>query len=155
MQAFPGTRADYDAAQMKARRREQKHRISKGIRSTLRTIEGVTTEWRAAAATGLKEIILLSDYSLGYRPSKTLQSSDGLYILNEVKMFVEEACEVVGHAAWARQCHNMFSGNGGSATSGTSDLDSDTSEDEDEFRLPPQREGYHQTWYLGSDMNDL
>lgn len=98
---------------------------------------------------------MLSDYSLGYRPSKTLQSSDGLYVMGEVKMFVEEACEAVGQAAWDRQCHNMFSGNARSATSGSNELDSDTSEDEDEFRLPPQPEGYHQTWYLGSDMNDL
>ncbi|KAK6219350.1 hypothetical protein LQW54_002338 [Pestalotiopsis sp. IQ-011] len=140
---------------MKARKREQKYRISKGIKSTLRTVEGVTAEWRVAAAAGLREIVILSDYSLGYRPSKTLQSIDGLYMMNEVKMFVEEACEVVGQAAWDRHCHNRFSGNAGSATSGSDELDSDTSEDEDEFRLPPQREGYHQTWYLGSDMNDL
>ncbi|KAF3011743.1 hypothetical protein E8E14_010775 [Neopestalotiopsis sp. 37M] len=156
LQTFPAARAEYDAILLKHEKRKQREFIYQTIESSLDMTEGVTSPWREAAATALKEIILFSDYSLGFKPANNIKSSDGLYKEDEVKEFVEQGCEVVGEAAWERQCRVEHMGNDPEAESRKLRMDeADLEFSEDEVFIPKYREGYYQNHNSDCDLNYL
>ncbi|ETS77251.1 hypothetical protein PFICI_11125 [Pestalotiopsis fici W106-1] len=154
-QKFPATKAEYDASLLRNKKRKQRDFISRTIESSLDMVKGVTSAWRKAASAALKEIILFSDYSLGFRPLEDLKLSNGLYKEDEVKMFIEQALEVVGEVAWERQCCNDHMGDISQAQQRTRIEEEDLawSEGEDEIFMPKYREGYYQNHASDCDLN--
>lgn len=160
---FPKTRIDYNEVFLRAKKRQQRDITKRLIRPTVRPSHNTSSLWCNVAAQGLKQIVFNSDYSLGFAPTRVLQSRDGLYDEEEVETFIKEAWEAVGDVAWRRHC-KFDSKLDTSLTSEygqddehiieESSSEPESEEDEDTVRFPAQPEGYRQTWW-DSDANDI
>lgn len=161
---FPETRAAYDLAFLKVKRREQKDLYTRVIKPSIPSGQDIDPQWRCITAAALRDMIMGSDYSLGLAPTRSLKSSSGIYDEEEVRIFVEEAWRLVGDEAWGRLCgpdseHSQRLMRrlveeadfelleGAEETHGSDDED-------DKIRFPPKPEGFRQTWYE-TDMNDI
>ncbi|KAM0818722.1 hypothetical protein AB5N19_04534 [Seiridium cardinale] len=161
LEMFPETRSEYDRAFSKMERRNQGDLFTRVIKPSVSVVDD-TQQWRHIAAAGLKEIIMDSNYSLGFAPTRALKSTDGLYNEEEVKIFIKEAWKLVGDAAWERHCgpegrynRHLERKAVGERCMQEESVEVDTeSEDEDVVRFPPRPEGFRQTWHE-TDMNDL
>lgn len=150
---FPQTKADYDGAFLKLKKRQQRELIRRHISDAVLAGKH-TLIWRNIAARGLRHIIFNSDYCLGFAPTRQLQQDDGLYDEEEVELFVTEAWEAVGDAAWQRHCEFKGTHDAWDANLAQDSESEPESEDDDVVRFPPQPEGYRQTWW-DSDANDI
>lgn len=82
------------------------HRKQRQIETLWRTVikaalpeEGIDYQRRGVTASALKKIIMQDDESFGILPATSLKDSNGLYLEDEVRRFVQLRWEEVGEAA--------------------------------------------------------
>lgn len=165
LERFPETRAEYDLATAKAETQKgQRDIYSRVIKASIPIEQDTNPRWRDVTAAVLRDIIMRSDYSLGFAPTRSLQICNGLYDEQEVKTFVEEAWKIVGDEAWdcyygpsGKHSHHLEARLAEEAEMQACEGEGETYESDDEedrIRFQSKPEGFRQTWY-DTDMNDI
>ena len=94
-----GVRQEYEERLLNYRRQRQAETLWRTVIKAALPVEGIDCERRGAAAGALKKIIMQGDKSFGIVPATPLKDSNGLYVEDEVRRFVQLRWEEVGEIA--------------------------------------------------------
>lgn len=94
-----GIRRTYETRLVEFQKQRQKERLkNEVIKDALP--RDLDPHWRSCAASAFKKIIMDDDAGFGIRPTTPLKDENGIYLVHEVRRFVETSWQEVGQVAW-------------------------------------------------------
>jgi hypothetical protein len=94
-----GVRRAYESRLVDFQKQRQKERLKNDVIKD--ALPGdLDPHWRSCTASALKKIIMDDDAGFGIRPPTHLKDENGIYLVDEVRRFVESSWQEVGQVAW-------------------------------------------------------